>query len=121
MPVSPSSQQKSIVPTPEEVTAFLAKRRAYAAEQQGSVSDPASSEPPRPNVRRAAPINEMQQEPSANQSLAPEQPPLAEQGSAPADPARPSRGAGPQAAATVASPPLQPEPTQTTGAADQAR
>jgi hypothetical protein len=52
-------QQKSIVLTPEQVAAFLAKRRLTAAAgRQACVADPApaAEEPPRPNVRRAAPI-----------------------------------------------------------------
>jgi putative DNA primase/helicase len=50
MPVNPGPQKKSLVPTPQEVAAFLAKRGLSAAGQQ------AANEPPRPNVRHAAPI-----------------------------------------------------------------
>ncbi len=59
MPIYQSPQQKNaIVPTPEQVAAFLAKRRAYWAEHDRALLDraPAATEPPRSNVRPAAPI-----------------------------------------------------------------
>jgi hypothetical protein len=57
MPVNPSPQSKSIVSIPEQVTAFLAKCRAHAATQEGSVSGPvtASVEPPRASARGTRP------------------------------------------------------------------
>jgi hypothetical protein len=66
------------------------------------------------------PIAEMPEELSADQPPVPELRPSAEQGSAPADPARPSLGADQQATATVARPPLQPAPAQTSEVADRA-
>jgi energy-coupling factor transporter ATP-binding protein EcfA2 len=58
MPGPSPLQKKSIVPTPEQVAAFLAKRGRATAEQQGATGNlaPAADEPPRPNVRHAAPI-----------------------------------------------------------------
>ena len=58
MPGPSPLQKKSIVPTPEQVAAFLAKRGRSTAEQQGATGEfaPAADEPARSNVRQAAPI-----------------------------------------------------------------
>jgi len=58
MPGPSPLQKKSVVPTPEQVAAFLAKRGRATAEQEGATGDlaPAANEPPRSNVRQAAPI-----------------------------------------------------------------
>jgi len=58
MPGPDPLHKKSIVPTPEQVAAFMAKRALSTAEQKGSTPDlaPAADEPPRSNVRHAAPI-----------------------------------------------------------------
>jgi hypothetical protein len=62
---------------------------------------------------------EAEANPPGDQPPAPEPQP-AEEGAAPADAARPSLVADPQAAATIASPPLQPAPAQANASVDHA-
>jgi putative DNA primase/helicase len=105
------------------VLGLQAVRRGFAKDGAWSWAKPAAPAEERTQVtaeqEEARPIAEISEERSADQPPMTELRPSAEQGSALADPARPSLGADPQAAATVASPPLQPAPTQTSETAEQ--
>jgi hypothetical protein len=96
-----------------------AVRTGFAKDGAWSWAKPGA--PAEANVQEESPpIAETRQASPAEQAQTPESQPAAKQGSVPADLEQPSRAADPQAAATVASPPLQPAPAQTSEAVDQA-
>jgi putative DNA primase/helicase len=96
-----------------------AVRTGFAKDGAWSWAKPGAPAQERAEGEPTRPVAEMPQEPPAHQPPVTEPQPSAGQGSAPADAAGPSRGADPQTAGTVASPPLQPAATQTSGVAEQ--